>query len=120
MLTVYVDDFIMAGIDHHLEWDRIRAAITTTTPEKVGRVLGVHFNFETCSASSPCTSKVTMDMDNYAGQAITMYESVPGSPPLKGNIHYPWLEPTIEQINNEAQENSGTVFGHCAASLLMK
>ena len=62
----------MAGIDHMLEWDSIRAAITTTIPEKVGRVLGVHFKFESCSAG-PYTSKVTMDMDNYAGQAITMY-----------------------------------------------
>ncbi len=61
-----------------------------------------------------------MDMDNYAGQAISMYESVPGATPLKNNIHYPWLEPTIEQINNEAQENSGTVFGHCASSLSMQ
>ena len=73
ILTVYVDDFITAGIDHHSGWDSIRAAITTTKPDKVGRVLGVHFNFETCS-EGPYTRKVTMDMDNYIGQALNMCE----------------------------------------------
>ena len=61
-----------------------------------------------------------MDMDSYAGQALNMYEQVPNAPPLKRGVHYPWLEPTMEQINKEALETNGTIFGHCAASLLMK
>ena len=57
-------------------------------------------------------------MDKYAGQALNI--QVPDAPPLKNGVRYPWLEPTMEQINEEALETNGTIFGHCAASPLMK
>ena len=46
-------------------------------------------------------------MDNYAGQALNMYEQVPNAPPIKNGVHYPWLEPTMEQ---EAMETNGANY----------
>ena len=42
VLTVYVDDFVMAGPDHRKEWESIRKVIATRNPTIVDRVLGVH------------------------------------------------------------------------------
>ncbi len=67
VLTVYVDDFVMAGKDHRSEWKAIQEHITISEPCVVGRVLGVHFNFK--DGASPNLKHVTMDMDNYAQQA---------------------------------------------------
>ena len=61
-----------------------------------------------------------MDMDNYAQQALDMYYSVPYAPKLREGICYPWHEPTKEEITQLSDKVDGTVFGHCAASLLMK
>ena len=59
-------------------------------------------------------------MDNYAQQALDMYHKVPNAPPLRGNVHYPWYEPTQSEIDDSIDKPQKTVFGHCAASLLMK
>ncbi len=48
ILTVYVDDFVLAGPGSGDEWDSIRNStdgIRTTEPSDVGRVLGVHHTF---------------------------------------------------------------------------
>ena len=48
VLTVYVDDFILAGPGSNDERDSIRDkvnGIRTTVPTPVGRVLGVHHHF---------------------------------------------------------------------------
>ena len=50
-----------------------------------------------------------------------MYHKVPNAPPLRANVHYPWYEPSLPEIQNVDNEGSAkTAFGHCAASLLMK
>ena len=61
-----------------------------------------------------------MDMDNYAQQALDIYYQVPGAPPLRANVCYPWYETTLPEIQNVDEAGIKTVFGHCAASLLMK
>ena len=61
-----------------------------------------------------------MDMDNYAQQALDMYYKVPGAPPLRANVCYPWYEPTLPEIQEVNEAGIKTIFGHCAASLLMK
>ena len=63
---------------------------------------------------------IAMDMDNYAQQALDMHHKVPNAPPLRANVHCPWCEPSLYEIEHVADEGSKTVFGHCAASLLMK
>ena len=48
VLTVYVDDLILAGPGSNDEWDSIRNkvdGVRTTVPTPVGRVLGVHHHF---------------------------------------------------------------------------
>ena len=78
-LTVYVDDFIMAGPDHHLEWDAIRSKIKITDPTPVDRVLGVHHTFKKVDKTK---SEVVLDMKAYTDQALNMYHAVPNAPPL--------------------------------------
>jgi hypothetical protein len=114
MLTVYVDDFVMAGPDHMDEWKAIRDVITTTVPEKIGRVLGVHYNF---TSKGEGKSEVIMDMKDYMLQALEMYHSVPGAPQLRDQVHYPWYEPTLQEI--ETMTSQPGLFAHCSASLLM-
>ena len=72
---------------HRDEWKAIEEQIKVSTPCQVGRVLGVHFGFK--DGLTPNLKHVTMDMDNYAQQAIDMYHKVPNAPPLRGNVHYP-------------------------------
>ena len=60
-----------------------------------------------------------MVMDNYARQALDMYHEVPNAPKLRDGVCYPWLEPSPDDIENSMGKED-TVFGHCAASLLMK
>jgi len=47
-----------------------------------------------------------------------MYREVPGAPPLRAGVHYPWYEPTQEEINQKTAKSG--VFSGYAASLLMK
>ena len=115
MLTVYVDDFVMSGPHHDEEWPAIRKAVTMTDPEPVGRVLGVHYNFDKAKDG---TRKVTMDMKNYTQQALDMYHSIKDAPPLRNGVHYPWYEPTMAEIQ-QLSSLPGAFSGH-AASLLMK
>ena len=115
MLTVYVDDFIMAGPDHHLEWDAIRSKIKITDPTPVDRVLGVHHTFKKVDKTK---SEVVLDMKAYTDQALNMYNAVPNAPPLKPNVQYPWYEPSIVEVS-ELSSKPGVVQ-HCAASFLMK
>jgi len=44
ILTIYVDDFGMAGWGHEDEWASVRKLIRTTEPAPVGRILGVHLS----------------------------------------------------------------------------
>jgi hypothetical protein len=115
MLAVCVDDFVMAGPDHKDEWESIRKAITTTEPTVVDRVLGVHYGFK--KLPNNC-SEVTMNMTDYASQSVDMCKAVPGAPPLKNGVHYPWYKPTQAEIDELATQPG--LFAHCSASLLMK
>jgi len=115
MLTVYVDDFVLSGPNHMVEWEAIRKVVTTTEPTPVGRVLGVHHKF---SQKPNGVREVIMDMQAYTNQALDMYESVSGAPPLKNGVHYPWYEPTQQEIDTMTKEQG--IFAGNAASLLMK
>ena len=121
LLTVYVDDMIMSGPGHAQEWPKIRKLINTNEPEPVSRVLGV--NFKTVKVDEN-KSKVIMDMDRYCEQTVDMYLKVPGAIPLKGSVRTPWYEPTPEEVVTkttvDSNEKVPVIFGHCAASLLMK
>ena len=114
MLTVYVDDFVMSGPDHQKEWESIRKVVITSEPTIVDRVLGVHYTFDRSQAET----RVIMDMKDYAKQALDMYHAVKDAPPLRNNVHYPWYEPTMTEIQ-ELSSQPG-IFQHCSASLLMK
>jgi hypothetical protein len=114
VLTVYVDDFVMAGPDHRKEWESIRKVITTTEPTIVDRVLGVHYTFN----RSDKETRVTMDMCDYMKQALDMYRAVKDAPPFRNGVHYPWYEPTVNDISTFSNEPG--IFAHCSASLLMK
>ena len=61
----------MAGKDHRNEWEATQEHMTISEPCTVGRVLGVHFNFK--DGVKPNLKHITMDMDNYAQQALDMY-----------------------------------------------
>jgi len=76
MLTVYVDDFVLSGPNHMVEWKAIRKVVTTTEPTPVGRVLGVHRKF---SQKPNGVREVIMDMQAYTNQALDMCESVSGA-----------------------------------------
>ena len=114
ILTVYVDDFVMAGPDHRKEWESIRKLVTTTEPTIVDRVLGVHYTFHRNSVEC----KVTMDMCDYIKQALDMYHAVKDAPPLRTGVRYPWHDPDVNEINTLSSQPG--VFQHCSASLLMK
>ena len=85
---------------------------------KVGRDLGVDRNFQ--DGNTPDLKHCTMDMDNYAQQALDMYHAVPNAPKLRDGICYLWLEPSPDDIANLMESKESTIFGHCAVSLLMK
>ena len=46
IITIYVDDMVMSGPGHFLEWPCIRRLIRTTEPKRIDRVLGVNFTFK--------------------------------------------------------------------------
>ena len=78
VLTVYVDDFILAGPGSSDEWDSIRDkvdGIRPTKPEPVGRVLGVHHHFTRDGAKIG----TEIDMVDYVNQSVEMYCNHPGS-----------------------------------------
>ena len=116
MLTVYVDDFVLAGPASSEEWPSIRAVIRTSEPTQIGRVLGVHHNF---TVTGTVTDTV-IDMVDYVEQSVEMYNNAKGSTkwPLKENVHYPWYEPT--QVEIDTLTLLPGEFQSCAASLLMK
>jgi hypothetical protein len=114
ILTVYVDDMILAGPGHEDEWESIRKVIKTTPPTEIRRVLGVHH--EEKVEGSVTTTRISMT--EYVKQAVTMYEAVKNAPKLKTRVSYPWYEPTLAEI--EELSNKPGVFSHCSASLLMK
>ena len=95
VLTVYVDDFILAGPGSNDEWGSIRDkanGVRTTVPTPVGRVLGVHHHF----TQNGTKIETEIDMVDYVNQSVEMYCSHVGSKqwPIKEKVHYPWYEPT--------------------------
>ena len=92
VLTVHVDDFVMAGPDHRKEWESIRKVITTTEPTIVDCVLGVHCTFN----RSDKETRLTMDMCDYMKQALDRHHAVKDAPPLRNGVRYPWYEPTVK------------------------
>ena len=122
ILTVYVDDFILGGPGSSDEWPSIRKVVRTTEPSTVGRVLGVHHSFEkqVDQNGNGTTTQTTIEMDGYIQDALNMYNEVPGSEkwPLKDRVHYPWYEPTQQEIDTLGQQPG--VFADNSASLLMK
>ena len=61
-----------------------------------------------------------MDMCKYIEQTVEMCQKVPNAPKLKASIQTPWYEPSNTEVIAAANDTSVGVFGHCAASLLMK
>ena len=59
-----------------------------------------------------------MDMCDYMKQALDMYHAVKDAPPLRNGVHYPWYEPTVNDINTLS--NEPCMVAHCSASLLTK
>ena len=118
ILTVYVDDMIMAGPGHRYEWEGIRKLIRTTEPEKAQRILGVNYQIR---RENEYRTKITMDMSMYTTQMMDSYTKVPNAPPLKPKVSFPFLEPTRDEIVTASTNPPGeTIFGKCCASLLMK
>ena len=115
VLTVYVDDFIVAGPNHLAELDAIRGVIKTTPPTDIGRVLGVQYSFTT--AAGIITQHA--NMVDYSKQAIDMYNSVSGAPKLKPNTQAPWVDPADADYTNAELMQKG-IFAEVSASLLMK
>ena len=116
VLTVYVDDLVLAGPGSSDEWDSIRKVIRTTDPTIIGRVLGVHHHFD----KKGTIVNTEIDMVDYVQQSVDLYNSTKGSDqfPLKNGVHYPWYEPTQLEIDTLGQQPG--VFGPNSASLLMK
>ena len=114
ILTVYVDDMILAGPGHEKEWPIIREAVRTTPPTPIARILGVHHTQE----EEGTVTRTKISMTEYVKQAVIMYEAVPDAPKLKQKVSYPWYEPTLEEISDLSQRPG--VFEKCSASLLMK
>ena len=69
ILTVYVDDFVLAGPGSSNEWDSILKAIRTTVPEPVKRILGVHHTFN----KKGDTITTEIDMVDYVKQPVQLY-----------------------------------------------
>jgi hypothetical protein len=114
ILTVYVDDFVLAGPKHEAEWKAIRDAVKTSTPTVIDRVLGVNHTFEHAGT----VTKTKIDMTAYLHQSIEMYNAIPGGLPLRANVHYPHYEPSNSEILNDL--DTPGVYGKHSASLLMK
>ncbi len=71
ILTVYVDDFVLAGPGSSDEWDSIRNevnGIRTTKPSDVGRILGVHHHF----TQDGFKIATEIDMVDYVNQSVQM------------------------------------------------
>ena len=114
MLTVYVDDFVLAGPMHGAEWKAIRAAVKTSEPAIVDRVLGVNHTFDHVGA----VTDTKIDMTAYLHQSIEMYNAIPDAVPLRTNVHYPHYEPSKNEIDSDLDKPG--VMGKHSASLLMK
>lgn len=88
----------------------------------MGRVLGVHHSFEKelDQNGNGTTTETTIEMDGYIQDSLDMYNEVPGSEkwPLKDCVHYPWYEPTQQEIDTLGQQPG--VFADNSASLLMR
>ena len=85
-LTVYVDDMLMAGVDHKKEWQSIRKAVLTTEPVEVSRILGLYFGI---NSSSTGITLGKWQMDEYCQQAIQMYNGHSRCSKVKEGSLYP-------------------------------
>ena len=96
MLTVYVDDFILAGPGSKDELDSIRNVVRATIPAEVGRVLGVRHKF-----TQDGTKIDTEILVDYVKQSCELCNSSVGSElwPFTANAHYPWYEPNQVEID---------------------
>jgi hypothetical protein len=114
LLTVYVDDMVLAGPGHEDEWESVREVVRTTEPTPISRMLGLHHT-ET-KQGTVTTTKISMTES--VKQAVAMYQEIEGAPPLKTRTAQPWYEPTFPEI--EELSNKPGIFANCSASLLMK
>eukprot|EP00971_Amphidinium_carterae_P147439 2921705-Amphidinium_carterae.1 len=111
--TVYVDDFVMAGVGHEQEWDKLREHIVLGEVTPVSKVLGVQHHV-TCNSQ---TTVVEVEMSDFLRSAIDKYNEIAGAPKLKDSAHTPWRQHGPEE---PFTMNDKGVLGNKAASLLMK
>ncbi len=119
ILTIYVDDFVMAGWGHESEWDSIRKLIRTTEPAPVGRILGVHLSQLAPTELGSKVVQTIADMSDYARSTVDLYKAVKGAPVLQLGCETPWSDPSPAQLGCVKLKEAG-VLAPFAASLLMK
>ena len=100
MLTVYVDDFVLAGPGSSEEWPSIRSVVRTTEPTEIVRVLGVHHKF----THEGIVINTEIDKVDQVEQSVEMYNNSKGSIkwPTRPKIHVPWYEPTQVEIDTSS------------------
>ena len=118
VLTVYVDDLVMSGPGHEVEWEHIRNVVTTTEPTKVTRVLGVQFHEKKAENSEVVLSEI--EMIDFLNQTLEAYHAVEASDVyrLREGVKHPWYEPSLKDIEELGNEKG--LFASKAAHLLMK
>ena len=112
LVTVYVDDILAAGAPDKLAtfWQRLREHVDVEDVLPVDRFLGRYHWF------SRDLSTIHMHMEAYAHQAIELYQSLPGSKPLKP-VNTPYL--AEGSLPMEDYQVKGTL-SDTSARILMK
>ena len=108
-MTIYVDDFVMSGVDLAPLWIEIRKHINTTAPEPINKILSCLFHIEKKGA----ITTITQSMKDFFSSSIDAYKATPGFKQLR-QVDTPSME-----LDDYADETPGRFAKH-ASSLLMK
>jgi hypothetical protein len=118
ILTAYVDDIIIGGKGHMLEWESIMRVLQVTPPAVVKKMLGVNFAFTKGKSEHGIFHDISMDMSDFILAAIKKYESDPHALPLSSRVTSPGIEFGDKRISDSDRIEPGKLKSSAASHLM--